>query len=235
MVLWIITPADVMNMGAEAPAPRLAPIANQPPAVQRRPLTAWQKAEEAITGGTVMNRVQAHWDQTTAALVLKHFLYGSQSPGAYIASYLQNEGDAGFLRITPNAHWQRSLALFRLAAIATEEQARAAHVPLVATLIPNRGQAAMISAGEWPAGYDPYKLDNELRTIIESQGGTYIDILPDFRTLPDPEQHYYPVDGHPDPDGHAMIAGFLAKALTGGAVPTLTSVPTSFKSSGKGR
>jgi hypothetical protein len=88
-------------------------------------------------------------------------------------------------------------------------------------LLPNRAQAAMISMGEWPAGYDPYKLDAELRSIVTSHGGIYIDILPDFRAIPNPEQHYLPVDSHPDAGGHAIIAAMLAKELTGGAVPAL--------------
>jgi hypothetical protein len=85
----------------------------------------------------------------------------------------------------------------------------------------------MISVGEWPADYDPYKLDEEVRAIIESHGGIYIDILPDFRAVPNPERHYFPVDGHPDAAGHAMIAGMLAKELTSGAVPALKASPVS--------
>jgi hypothetical protein len=79
----------------------------------------------------------------------------------------------------------------------------------------------MISLDEWPAGYDPFRLDNELRSIVTRYGGIYIDILPEFRSIPNPEQYYFPVDGHPDSEGHAMIASFLAKELTGGAVPEL--------------
>ena len=60
-----------------------------------------------------------------------------------------------------------------------------AGIPLVAVLVPDRTQAAMISMmDECPKGFDPYKLGNELRSIIVSHGGTYIDILPEFRTYP---------------------------------------------------
>jgi hypothetical protein len=82
----------------------------------------------------------------------------------------------------------------------------------------------MLSMGEWPAGFDPYKLDIELRGIVESHHGTYVDILPAFRGIPNSEQYYLPLDGHPNAGGHRIVAGLLAKALTDGAVPEL-SVP----------
>jgi hypothetical protein len=79
----------------------------------------------------------------------------------------------------------------------------------------------MISMVEWPAGYDPYKLDNELRTIITRHGGTYIDILPDYRNIPNAEQGFLPVDGHPNAGGHATITRLLARRLTDGSIPAL--------------
>ena len=44
--------------------------------------------------------------------------------------------------------------------------AKDAGVPLVAVFVPNRAQAAMISRGDWPAGYDPFKLEHEVRDSI---------------------------------------------------------------------
>ena len=55
-------------------------------------------------------------------------------------------------------------------------------------------------------------------------GGTYVDVLSGFRSIPNPEQNYMPVDGHPTAAGHAMISGVLAQALTSGAAPALSSV-----------
>ena len=79
----------------------------------------------------------------------------------------------------------------------------------------------MISRGEWGAEFDPFKLDNELRSIIKSHGGMYIDILPYFRKIPNPEQDHYPVEGHLNASGHALIARLLAKEITS-AVPALS-------------
>ena len=66
-------------------------------------------------------------------------------------------------------------------------------------------------------------LENEVRESISSHGGHFIDILPDYRGVPNPERDYFPVDGHPDADGQAIISRFLAKELTSSAVPELKS------------
>jgi hypothetical protein len=127
----------------------------------------------------------------------------------------------GFLKVDQSADWQTRISYFDTYVAEIESRARSAGVPLAIVLVPQRAQAAMISMGNWPAGYDPYKLDDELRTIVLGHGGSYIDIFPDIRDIPNPEQYYFPVDGHPDGAGHAMISRLLAKELTSGAIPAL--------------
>ena len=221
MILWIVTPADFENASPESPT-FAAPVST-PSADSTTPANLWTRLERGLSDGSVAAKLRNRWEQTRASVVLKHLLLASQSQDQYVTSYLKNDFDAGFLKAEPSPQWQGLLQNFDGDAAAFEGQAKAAGVPLVAVLVPNRAQAAMISMGHWPDGYDPYKLGNELRAMIESHGGTYIDILPEFRTIPDPEQHYFPVDGHPDADGHAMIARMLAKALTNGSVPSLRS------------
>ena len=80
----------------------------------------------------------------------------------------------------------------------------------------------MISIGEWPPAYDPYKLDNQLRSIVTRNGGIYLGFLSDFRDIPNSEQYYFPLDGHLTTAGHGLITHLLAKRLTSGAVPALT-------------
>ncbi|MGA3372639.1 MAG: hypothetical protein ABSC48_12865 [Terracidiphilus sp.] len=166
-------------------------------------------------------------------VLLRHFLYMNQS--LYVRSYLKDDTRAGFLRSHPNVGWEEAMQRFEIDDAAMEAQARAGGVPLVAVLVPNRAQAAMISMGEWPAGYDPYKLDNELRAIITSHGGTYIDILPDFRGLPNPEQYYYVVDAHPNVRGSILLASMLAKELTSGAIPELKAAAQPHTAQEQGR
>jgi hypothetical protein len=72
---------------------------------------------------------------------------------------------------------------------------------------------------ECPKGFDPYKLDRELRTIIVSHGGIYVDILPEFRSTPNPHRGYFAIDGHPNAYGQAMIARFLTDKLASVPLP----------------
>jgi hypothetical protein len=89
--------------------------------------------------------------------------------------------------------------------------------------------------GNWPVNIDPFSLDNELRSIVVSHGGTYIDVLPAYRDIPDAEMGYFPVDGHLNSLGNSTMSELLAKELTSGAVPALKVDPQSQSPGGQGR
>jgi hypothetical protein len=108
-----------------------------------------------------------------------------------------------------------------------EAQAKSAGVPLAAVLLPNRAEAAMLSMDRLPPSYNPYELDEELRAMVTSHGGIYIDILPGFHHLLNTDRFFYPVDVHPNADGQAAFAELLVKELTGGAIPALKAKGTS--------
>jgi hypothetical protein len=214
VILWVIAPldiketADVLPGGVRAAEPKgfLAKVVNR------------VKILFAAKSGP--NPIRDIWDRSQTALVLRHYLYESQSQ--YVNSFLMGDDNAGYLKDAQPPDWKRHEQDFDRSAAVIEERATAAGVPLVAVLVPGRAQAAMISMGQWPAGYNPYKLGDELRTIITNHGGTYVDILPDFRAIPNPERFYLPVDGHPNAEGHAMITDILARELTRGAIPALS-------------
>ena len=164
----------------------------------------------------------SHWQ---ALLIPQHILYQSQTQyvNAYLFKGSSNHYSADYLRIDADEKWQQRLRHFDSTDAGVEQHVHAANVTLVTVLLPLRAQVAMISMGTWPAGYDPYKLDNELHSIVTSHGGTYLDILPDYRDIPNPEKGFY-IEGHPNALGHALITRLLAKALTNGPVPTLNAI-----------
>ena len=225
LILWVITPTDIMNAGSkeDADSPDTGALQEDPRSAtgSAKPRSFWKKITASIAKGTFGERLQSRWEDTRTSVALKHLLIASESQDEYIKSYLRDGADANFLKTAPDAKWQSQLLEFDAELAQIVGLADSARVPLVAVLVPNRPEAAMISKGDWPAGYDPFKLENEVSDTIVSHGGRFIDILGDYRGIPGPERYYFPVDGHPDAHGQAIIAQLLAKALTSGAVPAL--------------
>jgi hypothetical protein len=210
MILWPLTPIDVRNVMD------IAGYRPKPPALIR--------LKDDILTGVLFDRFQGHVNATRAALALRHFVFQAEGPDRYVTSYLLGpDSETGFLKTDFSPNWQASLQNFDRLVANLEERSLAAGVPFVVFLAPIRVQAAMISLGHWPAGYDPYKLDAELRRIIVSHGGIWIDILPAYRTWPHPELDYLPVDGHENAQAHAMITGLLVDSLAKNGLPTLYS------------
>jgi hypothetical protein len=223
LVLWTVIPFDIQG---SALSPGFQPMPGFLGKTRGRVKAAL--AADSIQTATqdILYTVHDLLDTTSSGLLLEHFLYESQS--LYVKAYLKNvDNDSGFLKSHQSARWQTCLQYFAKYAADIEARAKAAGVPLVVVLVPNRAQAAMISMGEWPAGRDPYKLSDELRSIVVSDGATYADILPDYRGIPNPEQGFFPKDGHPNAEGHSTIARLIANELTSGAVPALRVTPGS--------
>lgn len=217
LILWIIVPSDVWN-------PQWQLLSRPKPAEQ---LSGYRKIKRILGSALVEFNAELY---TRRSIPFRHFLYESQSQT--ITSFLAETPDEPygrrihgpeFMKAEPSAEWQSHLKDFERDVAEIEEQAMAAGVPLAATLLPERAQAALISSGEWPEGFDPYKLDNELRSTIVSRGGRYVDLLPAFRNIPNTEQFFFPLEGHPNPQGHAMISVLLAEELTDGATPAIAA------------
>jgi hypothetical protein len=203
MILWIVSPLDI-SYSFEA---------------GRREGVNLRSARASFD--TSMTTLFSH---TRTAMLLKDLLY--KSPSEYVqASLMGSDYKQEFLQRESSAEWLRELKEFDNSAADIEGQARQAGIPIVAALAPDRTQAAMISMmDECPKGFDPYKLGGELRSIIVSHGGTYIDILPEYRSVRDPQLGYFPIDGHPNASGQAMIARFLTNKLAG--LPILAPAAT---------
>jgi hypothetical protein len=229
MVLWILTPGDIGRVAEVLPSAEFHPMRSI-----SLPERAWQFTKAAFATKPPMVAMADLFGRTRTATLLLHFLYRSQS--LYVKSSLMGDDrDAMRPGAESSREQQHHLDEFNNYAADIQARANVAGVPLVAVFLPDGQLAALISKGGWPAGYDPYKLDNELRSIIVNHGGIYLDILPDYRNIPNPEHGYFPVDGHPNADGHATIAEMLAKALTNGAVPALKAVvqPQAAKEQGR--
>jgi hypothetical protein len=227
MILWILTPPDIEGtawaVSRTNDAKSLGVWAK-----------TWHRIRTTFAHESFASLYSKAFNHPRTAILLRDILYAS--PSLYVkSSFIRTNYRKAFLKSEPSPKWQMRLEEFDSNAADIEGQAREAGIPIVAVLVPDRTQAAMISMGDWPRGFNPYKLDGDLRSIIVSHGGIYIDILPDFRTIPNPQLGYFAVDVHPNADGHRIISGLLAKALTSGAVPALRAAPQPQSLLDKGR
>lgn len=207
VIVWVITSLDVAN----PPVPEFGAlrITVSEGASKGRVRVAWNRLQAAFANQSTSEALLALWGQTRSALLVQHVLFASQSQ--FVRSSLLRGDDS--LKAQPSEQWQGQLRQFDRYAADVEARATAAGVPFVALLLPSREQAAIVSMGDWPAGIDPYKLDRDLRSIITSHGGTYVDLLPRFHDIANPERYYFPVDGHLNAAGHRMVADLLSEPL----------------------
>jgi hypothetical protein len=228
MALWVLTPADI-GEGEFVFAENAAESGGLRAKI-------WSKLKEALTTNSIMDRVRNHVERSRTGLMLQHFLYENESESQYVTSYLMGaDRVTGFLRSNMSPEWRTHLADFEVRSKEIAAKSADAGVTFVAVFLPNRPQSAMIAMGTWPAGYDPYALNRELQAIIVKQGGIFVDVLPGFRSIANPEQYYLPVDGHPTADAHAIFSRLTADGLTSGAVPALKSNTLNQVATAKGR
>lgn len=207
LILWILSPWDLANASvADAPWAKV-PVGLFSSNAKREPETAGVAAKLR----TAWKRVIDTLDRSRTAIMLHHFSYMSQTP--YVRSYLMQDEGGPFLRARQTAATKEDLLRFETYAASIATKARQAGVPLAVTLTPPGPQATMIAMGKWPAGFDPYRIGDEMRDIVESHGGIYLDILHGFRQIPEPQRFFTAVDGHPTAEGHAVLTKLVAKAL----------------------
>jgi hypothetical protein len=220
LILWPVTPWDVLHATDDLPkdpAGTGASAVGRP--AKRQGLLARVKTEltrkRDIVGGLR--------DHFRSFFMLQHFLY--RSPSIYLAHTINGTDEyTPSIEARPDAEWERRLHLLDLATADMATRARKAGVPFVVMALPRHAQAVMIASGSWPAQLDPFAFGNQVKAIVEKNGGTYIDILSDFRHIPDVHSGFYPVDQHLEPAGQIMFAQIMAKELVNGSVPSLRAV-----------
>jgi hypothetical protein len=209
LILWVVTPLDIARSEAT-----LARESDTPPPA---------KGIEHLKN-TLLRYIREHGGEIVIGQVLRHYLYEFQSEDQFVRASLQDKSsddESGFLRLAQGPAWQQHWVDFGGHAQDMLARAHAAGIPMAVVFAPNRLQAAMISAGEWPAGYDPYGVNRNVQSLVAAGGGTFIGLLPHYRAIPGSEHFYLALDGHPTTAGYAFLGEAIAQQLTRGAIPAL--------------
>jgi hypothetical protein len=213
MILWPLTPYDIENAGLVLP---------YVPGVQKE-LTRYvgetgaasepEKPQHTLAElpGRAWKRFISELDGSRTVFMARHFLY--RSPSQFLGHTLMQGGGIDYLRTETTPDLQRKLDTFAAALNQIAARAKAAHVPLVVTLLPERAQTIMIASPPAPHGYDPTRLDRLLKPIVNAHGARYVNMSADVGRVPHAGQLYFSVDEHLPPAGHNMLATLLADAL----------------------
>ncbi|MFF7710602.1 GDSL-type esterase/lipase family protein [Pseudomonas sp. NPDC007930] len=152
-------------------------------------------------------------EQVKAAYVAQYFYF--KDAKAFTDLYLHYGEKANFLRTPFSPFWLARLQAYDELLGQMAGQAHAAGVPLVLVYVPQRAQAAMISGTPSPAGVDPWAFSQAIGAMAARHGIVYVNTSDSFSQLKNAADLYYPVDGHPSGDGHAVIAEAVVARLAG--------------------
>ncbi len=149
-------------------------------------------------------------NNSRALAVMRAAIY--RDPGRFVPLFLRRRDDADFVRAPQSAAWEMRLRLADGVLARVAAAARTAGVPWFVVLVPTYGQSALAAAA--PAkGIDPLLLGKRLDALVTAQGGTFVDVTPAMARVANLGDHYYVADGHPDADGHAVIAASVTAML----------------------
>ncbi len=223
LILWMLSTHDVASEPITADGAKGASGAVSMAAVSGKTggshAGIWEQIKAEFVGRSIPDAVRELSGRTRTVPFLENLLYRDRK--RYVRNFMMGGVDAQLLKSQFSAESEKKVEQFDRDTADIEAQSAAAGVPFVAVLLPNRAQAVMISMGEWPAGSDPYKLGERLRSIVTRGGGIFIDLQPYYRSIPNPERGYFSVDGHLNSEGNAMVARMMATEMTSGVIPAL--------------
>jgi hypothetical protein len=211
MVLWTLTIGD---LGTQAEA-KMLPISDRNSSYLVR---AWHRVKEAYAAQSSMDLIRYIFRHTRTCTLLTHYLYSSKS------QFVRASVMRGIYMSELNMDQKRKLQLFDRDYARMEAQAEKSGVLLVVALLPDHAEADMLLTQDLPPDVDPYKFGEELRSIVASHGGTYVDIFSFVRSKPDLQYGYFNAEGHLNALGHAILNEAFAQVLTNGSVRAFKAV-----------
>ncbi len=223
LVLWILSPFDVSTSTLSSDyAYKFFKLTEH-----NNHLGFWGEQAKSISSvalilSTLHDHLKNRILETRAATFLLELYYHGQGKQRYIRQYLRGQdSEIGYLPTHPSEAWKESYQAFNQSIAQMSVLTRTAGIPFVVVLLPTRAQEVMLNSGSWPPGYDPYLIDQKVKSIVTSHGGIYLDIFPECARITGLEKHYFIQNAHPDGFAHTVFARLIAQQLTSGIIPAL--------------
>jgi len=165
---------------------------------------------------TLISMIDATIADSRAVLAAQHMVY--QNREKYIALFLMHGDKADYLREPLSPAWEKRMEMLDLLLGEMADTTHAAGVPFMLVLGSQRIQTALLDPKTRPAGTDPFQIGRRVAQIAAKHGIIFMDTLPAFAATAQPEQLFFPVDGHMTEAGHALFANAISQRLLDGTV-----------------
>ncbi len=143
--------------------------------------------------------------------MIQHFLY--QNDDIYLPMYLRSGNKSDYLRAPLNAFWQGRLRSYDAMVGTIADRFHAAGVPMALVFVPQRAQAGLAAKVDPPTGIHPLLVNQVLRSIADKHGIAFIDATTSIARSKRVGDNYYPIDGHLNGQGHAVVASAIVDGL----------------------
>jgi hypothetical protein len=137
-------------------------------------------------------------------VVAQHYLF--QDRATFVKLFMLHGEDADYLRVPYRKGWENRLRDLDTLLGEMAARTRAAGVPMLLALGPQRIQTSLLDPAVRPPGVDPFAIGHRIAAIAARHGILFQDTLDGFAAVHDPDSEFYAVDGHMDADGHATFA-----------------------------
>jgi hypothetical protein len=212
LILWPMTPWDINNVNLAIPAGD----SHAALTAAMKNLSRWERLKLQLTEKRDLNGFMTK--NSRAYFMIQHFLYKSDS--IYLAHSLSGTDPyAPSLMETPSPEWQAKLAQYASYLSEMAVRAKAVGVPFVVIAIPRHAQGALIAENLHTPGVDPFAFGRQIQRIAEHNGVLYVDILHQFRGIPNINTVFYPVDQHLSVRGQRVVADLISEGLSHGIIP----------------
>ena len=159
-----------------------------------------------LTLGNELRRLEKY---SWLSLKLQDLLYKSNR--LYLEIY-RRFNNASWLDSPLPRQWRQRVEEAKRLILDLNEQLRGENRQLVLLLIPQRVQVVLASIGP-RAGLDPSALLGPLASFAREHGIPVVDALETLDNHPNPEDLYYPLDGHPTAEGDHLLGKSVGEFL----------------------